>query len=261
MDHAVTTDMAADQTVTLPVGRAGDDDEGNLCDLSVRKMTGREEALLTDPKLRRNAGKLITALLANCVSTADGQRMEQALARKLSSADRNFLLMELRRVTFGDEMEAHYRCPRCDGVTLVIEDLSAIEVNRLHEASGELDITVMLEDGYVDQDGKRHRELVFTLPTGEDEEVVAGRRDANPSRQRDALLARCLIRVDDMDERRVRAIGIRLLADLSMSDRQLIRRTLDEHALGPDLNRAIRCEHCDEEFRTGLDMSHFFPLG
>ena len=31
--------------------------------------------------------------------------------------------------------------------------------------------------------------------------------------------------------------------------------------LRADLTRAIICDHCGEEFRTSLDMSHFFPLG
>jgi len=155
-------------------------------------------------------------------------------------------------------MEAHYRCPRCQGVTLVLEDLATIEVRDQSQCG---DIRVELEDGYVDTDGSCHRGFVFGLPTGEDEETAAARRDANPSRQRDALLARCLRQVVDMDERRIRAAGVRLLTDLSMSDRQLIRRTLDEQAPGPELIRTIICENCDEEFRTTLDMSHFFPLG
>ncbi|MFG2741229.1 hypothetical protein ACGFY0_14360 [Streptomyces chartreusis] len=244
--------------VPLPVGHRTADDEP-LREVTVRKMTGREEALLTDPKLRHNAGKLITALIASCVQSADSVPLTAATARQLCSADRNFLLLELRRTTFGDEMEAHYRCPRCQGMTLVLEDLSTIEVRELPEGQGE--VTVELEDGYTDAQGSCHRELVFALPTGEDEETAAARRDTNPSRQRDALLARCLRRVGDMDERAVRATGVRLLSDLSMSDRQLIRRTLDEQAPGPELIRSVVCEHCDEEFRTTLDMSQFFPLG
>lgn len=259
MTAQLNAPLSAAGTVRLPVGYSAED--GELREAAVRKMTGREEALLTDPKLRQNAGKLITALLASCVSDPDGKPIDNSVIRGLSSADRNFLLLELRRATFGDEMEAHYRCPRCQGSTIVLEDLSTIEVRDLETATGGDDIHVLLEDGFVDTDGQCHRELVFALPTGEDEEAAGKRRDTNPSRQRDALLAGCLLQVGEMEERRVRALGVRVLAELSMSDRQLIRRTLDEQAPGPDLTRLIVCEHCDEEFRTTLDMSHFFPLG
>ncbi len=256
----MTAHMNLGTTVTLPVGLSGADEETReVREVAIRKMTGREEALLTDPKLRHNAGKLITALLTSCVSDQDGKPLDAALVRRLASADRNFLLLELRRATFGDEMEAHYRCPRCQGGTIVLEDLGTTEVRDQDAGGG--DIHVLLEDGFTDNDGQCHRELVFALPTGEDEEATGARRDANPSRQRDALLARCLRRVGELEDRRVRALGVRLLAELSMSDRQLIRRTLDSQAPGPDLTRTVICEHCDEEFRTTLDMSHFFPLG
>lgn len=254
----MTAQLHTGTTVTLPVGLSREDG-ADVREVAIRKMTGREEALLTDPKLRHNAGKLITALLASCVSGQDGKPLDASLVRGLSSADRNFLLLELRRATFGDEMEAHYRCPRCQGSTIVLEDLATIEVRDQETGSG--DIHVLLEDGYTDTDGQCHRELVFALPTGEDEEAAAARRDTNPSRQRDALLARCLRQAGELEERRIRALGVRLLAELSMSDRQLIRRTLDSEAPGPDLTRGIVCEHCDEEYRTTLDMSHFFPLG
>jgi hypothetical protein len=56
-------------------------------------------------------------------------------------------------------------------------------------------------------------------------------------------------------------MGIRILAELSMADRRLIHKALDDAAPGPDLTRQVICDHCGEEYRTTLDMSHFFPLG
>jgi len=247
------------QTVVLPVG--GLDETGaELRELTLRKMTGNEEALLAEPRARHNGGKLITALLANCVRTADAERLPSAVIRRLSSADRNYLLLELRRLTFGDEMQARYRCPRCQSTTAVTEDLAEIDVRRLDGDADAVEIPVELADGYRDPDRGCQRELVFGLPTGEDEEAAASGRDGNAARQRDALLARCLRRVGDLEPRRVSALGARVLADLSMSDRRLVQRALDAAAPGPDLTRLIVCDHCDEKFRTTLDMSQFFPL-
>jgi hypothetical protein len=250
------------ETVVLPVGYL---EEGNgkvHREATLRKMTGNEEALLADPKLRSNAGKLITALLASCVTALEEvEKVNPAVIRRLSSADRNYLLLELRRLTFGDEMEAHYHCPRCQGVTAVIEDLAALDVRRVEGGDTAAEIQVTLQDGYHDPDGHWQHELVFGLPTGEDEEAAGSRRDGNASRQRDALLARCLKQVGDLEPRRIQAMGIRILADLSMADRRLIQKALDDAAPGPDLTRTVICDHCGEEYRTTLDMSHFFPLG
>ena len=122
------------------------------------------------------------------------------------------------------------------------------------------EIEIDLEDGYRDPDGELQRELVFALPTGEDEEAAANVRDGNPSRQRDALLTRCLLRVGELEPRRVRAIGTRILADLSMTDRRLVQRAVDEGVPGPDLTRHVVCDHCLEDYTTVLDMSRFFAL-
>lgn len=250
-----------EQTVELPVGlpvEGGPPAEHRAATL--RKMTGNEEALLADPRLRANGARLISALLSSCVTSLDGCRpVEQKHTRSLFSADRNFLLLELRRLTFGDELECSYRCPRCGSATQVVEDLREIEVRAL-DGGVPGEVTVTLQDGYQESGGELHFELTFALPTGEDEEAAAGRKDHNPSRQRDALLARCLRRVGAMDPRKVQASGVRILADLSMADRRRIQKALDEGAPGPNLVRDVACEACGEEFRSTLDMTRFFPL-
>ncbi|HEX2570445.1 MAG TPA: hypothetical protein VH877_12880 [Polyangia bacterium] len=249
-------------TVTLPVGYP--DEQGNLLrEVHLRKMTGKEEAILADAQLRQNGGKLISALLASCITGIEGMdKVGPQVARRLYSADRNYLLLELRRLTFGDQMEAHYRCPRCQSSTAVDEDLSTLEVRRIDDnAAATLEIRVTLKDGYKDNEGHWHHEFVFGLPTGEDEEVAAGRRDSNAARQRDALMARCLRQVGTLDPRKVQAMGVRILADLSMVDRRAIQKALDAAAPGPDMTRTVECKGCGDEFRTSLDMSQFFPLG
>jgi hypothetical protein len=252
------TDVWQD-TVTLPVGLEDEDGE-SVRALGLRKLTGNEEALLVEPRLRHNGGKLITALLASSVRSPRGEKLPPAMVRRLTSADRNFLLLELRRLTFGDELEARYQCPRCRESTLVLEDLGALDV-RTPEDGAQDEILVELEDGYRDPSGAVHRELVFGLATGEDEEAAgSGGRESNPSRQRDALLARSLRRVGDLEPHRVDALGARILADLSMPDRLLIQQALDAATPGPDLMRTIVCAHCREEFRAPLDMTRFFPL-
>lgn len=248
-------------TVTLPIGYLDEADGQIWRQATLRKMTGKEEALLAEPKLRGNGGKLITALLTNCVTAIDGVgQISPEIISSLFSADRNFLLLELRRLTFGDEMEAHYRCPKCQGVTTVWEDLSLLDIRRVEESTVP-EVRVMLQDGYQDPDGNWQYEFIFGLPTGEDEEVAASRRDNNPTRQRDALLARCLSGVGDLEPRRIRAIGIRILEDLSMADRRLIQKSLDRNAPGPNLIREAICDRCGQNYQAMLDMSHFFPLG
>ena len=57
--------------VTLPIGYT--DPEGSVHRRVVlRKMTGREEAILADRKYARNGGKLVSELLHSCIVEIDG---------------------------------------------------------------------------------------------------------------------------------------------------------------------------------------------
>lgn len=244
--------------VTLPIGYL-DEQSGQLYkQAKLRKMTGKEEALLAEPSLRSNGGALITALLANCTTQIESlASVDSGIMRKLFSGDRNFLLVALRRLTFGDEMDAHYRCPQCQQMTNVVEDLSTIPVRSIENGVVPI-IEVTLSDGYRDMDDNWQHQLVFGLPTGADEEAASSRRDNNPTRQRDALLARCLKQVGNLEPKRVQAMGTRILADLSMPDRNRVKDAIDANAPGPDLNRRINCSNCRGVFNTPLDMSRFF---
>lgn len=244
--------------VVLPIGYQ-DEQSGRLYkQATLRKMTGKEEALLADPALRSNGGALITALLANCITQIESlTKVDSGMTRNLFSGDRNFLLLELRRLTFGDNMEAHYRCPHCQKIVAVEENLSTIPVRSI--ANGMVPVMeVTLRDGYRDVEDNWQYEFVFGLPTGADEEAASSRRDNNPTRQRDALLARCLKQVGNLESKRVEAMGTRILADLSMPDRNRIRNAIDANAPGPDLNRTINCPSCGGVFNAPLDMSRFF---
>ena len=91
--------------VELPVGYV--DEDGRLHKLvSLRKMTGHEEALLGDRKLRQNGGRLVTEVLSSCVKRiGDLEPVTAPIIAALTSADRNYLLLELRKITFGEQIE------------------------------------------------------------------------------------------------------------------------------------------------------------
>ena len=125
-------------------------------------------------------------------------------------------------------------------------------------SDGEIEVRVL--DGYRDSDGTAYCDFTFRLPNGEDEEAANALRDDNPARQRDALITRCLLSVDGLEPRRMRALGVKLLADLSMGDRRLIARRFDEAVPGPDLSREVVCDRCGEDYKQTLDMSNFFDL-
>jgi hypothetical protein len=248
--------------VTLPVGHL--DSDGRLHrKATLRKLTGHEEALLADRKLRTNAGKLVTELLNGCMrSLGDLTQVNRQVIGELTSPDRNFLLLELRKLTFGTDLEASYTCPACRETTMAIEDLGSFPV-RVSDTAGIPEIVVELEDGFEDR-GKDswYDVLRFRLPVGTDEERVATVARENAAKGTNALLARCLVSVsgdgEEMPENRREALGTKLLSDLTMSDRARIERAFRDEMPGVDLSRDFDCGSCGRPMRTTLDLTSFF---
>nr|BFE80543.1 hypothetical protein GCM10020093_031440 [Planobispora longispora] len=114
--------------LTLPVGYV--DQEGTVHrQVVLRKMTGREEAILADRKYQRNGGKLVTELLHSCVlRLGELEHDGRGPFTGMTSVDRNFLLLKLRSITFGPALEAGYTCPGCGQAVSRTEDLDELPV-------------------------------------------------------------------------------------------------------------------------------------
>ncbi len=245
--------------VELPVGYL-DEDSRLHRQAVLRKMTGQEEALLADRKLRKNAGKLVTELLASCLrELGEVKPVTRQVVSKLTSLDRNYLLMELRKITFGNELEANYTCPACDETNTIVEDLEELPVRRLN-GEGIPEIVVQLEDCFEDRDGELYNTMVFRLPTGSDEEKTASIARENTSHGNNALLSRCLLTLGDMPQSRREALGTKIMQNLTMGDRARIDWAFRKEVPGVDLTRDITCERCGRDFHTTLDLTRFFSL-
>ena len=77
----------------------------------------------------------MTQLIVRSLVRLEGvDRIESTLVDQLYCADRNYLLVELRRVTFGDVLRAHYLCPACQRDVQRIESLQSLDVRRLGDS-------------------------------------------------------------------------------------------------------------------------------
>jgi hypothetical protein len=226
--------------------------------VQLRKMTGKEEAILADRRYQRNGGKLVTELLHSCiVRLGDLDPNGRGPVTNMYSADRNFLLLKLRSITFGPELEAAYSCPSCGDTAHVTEDLDELPVKTVADGDGSAEVALELEDGYVDRDGQLHTAITLRLPTGADEEAVASQMRENPSLGKNALLSRCMRSLGDVPKPRLEALGSRIMAELTMSDRRRIDKALEDAAPGVDLVREHECPSCGTTFTSSLDLSRF----
>ncbi len=244
-------------TFELPIGY--EDADGQVHRTAVlRKMTGRDEAVLADKRHRTNGGKMITELLGGClVRLGTLERPGSVVAQKLFTADRHFLLVKLREITFGELMQATYSCATCNQATAVTEDLSELPVVRLDAGELPADLVVRLDDGYVDRGGECYDTLLFRHPTGLDEERIAATVRENASRGKNALLARCLKAMGDMPAPRLEALGTSIFTELTLADRGVIDHAMNNGGPGIKLRRDVQCDNCGRTYEAALDMSNF----
>jgi hypothetical protein len=241
----------------LPIGYL--DADGRLHRTAVlRKMTGRDEAIMADKKHRNSGARMITELLGNCLLRLGTlERPGIKVAQALYSADRHFLLLKLREITFGPDMQGTYACPTCNTASAMVDDLAALEVVSLEDGELPEDVVVYLEDGYIDRSGEVYDTMVFRLAIGTDEEKVAPIIRDNASHGKNALMARCLKAVGDMPHNRMEALGTALFTDLTLKDRALIDQALNNGGPGIKMRRDITCSNCGREFSASLDFSNF----
>ena len=74
-------------------------------------LTGKEEELLAQNR-RQESASLVTAVLSRCVQRLGSiSPVSEDVARSLLVADRQYLLLKLREVTFGERVQATISCP------------------------------------------------------------------------------------------------------------------------------------------------------
>ncbi len=244
--------------VLLPIGYR--EDTGRVHRQAVlRKMRGHEEALLYDSSF--TAGRLVTELIRSClVRLGDLESITTQMVSQLYTADRNYLLLELRRITLGDRLPASYVCPRCGSEVSIVQDLGQVPVRRLEEGQTLPDLTVPLEDGYVDREGMLHSQVVLTLPRGVDEEFVSPVAEQDPLKAQDILLLRCVKRFGTLPKSALEAYGVKILRDLTLGDRQRLHQALNNRMPGVDLCFPLRCGQCGTCFEGVMDVTNFFVL-
>ena len=102
-------------TYTLPKGYV--DKEGTLQrEVVLREITGADQEAMLTPQLRQNPAKMLTALLARVIvrlGTLDKSRVDTRVAADLTKRDRDFLIMKLKEIDSGPEMEIDAECPDC----------------------------------------------------------------------------------------------------------------------------------------------------
>jgi hypothetical protein len=224
---------AAGEALALPGGLILDDREP-IVDARLRALTGQEEDWLASHPSVPNA-VAVSYLLSHCVMRLGGMEPAGEMVRKLLVGDRDYLMLQLRRLTLGERFDAVLQCPECSSKMDVTFQAGDIEIEPRPQRSHSY-----LLDLPEDSAGPS-RTVRFRLPTGADQEAVL---NVPPEKAVEALLSRCLL--DD---------GGRPLAP---QEQFALSGAMEQEAPQVDLELDLNCPECAHAFTAPLDLNSFF---
>jgi len=218
----------------------------------MREMTGYDEEILASKKVQRNRNNLITELLFSVVSSIGEKKPTREDIRNLLGGDRDYLVLMLQKISFGDSVEMNLPCPRCESNLTLDINIDDIEVTRL-ENGNPRSVEITLDGGYMDEKGTIHKDLEIEFPTGRVQEAITSLARENPAKASTAMFLRCCKRFGTLER-----ITDTVFKSLTKRDRDKIRGELDKATPGPNPMISVTCIECGNEFEAMMDVSNFF---
>ncbi|GAB4137355.1 MAG: hypothetical protein Fur0037_02400 [Planctomycetota bacterium] len=121
-DDAVKTEY----TFELPKGYV--DEKGQTHrKVTLREITGADQEAMLNPQLRNNPAKMLTALLARVITklgTLEGRQVDAGVTADMFKSDRDFLILKLKEIDSGPEMDIDVECPDCGKKFKAMLDIS-----------------------------------------------------------------------------------------------------------------------------------------
>lgn len=121
-DDAVKTDYSFE----LPKGYV--DEKGQVHrEVTIREITGADQEAMLNPQLRNNPAKMLTALLARVITklgTLEGRQVDATVTANMFKSDRDFLILKIKEIDSGPEMDIDVECPDCGKKFKAMLDIS-----------------------------------------------------------------------------------------------------------------------------------------
>lgn len=156
--------------------------------ISLREMNGHDEQLIYNGSTEC-ALQLIGQLIVQRYPGSTGQQVK---AEKIPVADRDYLLAEIYKYTYGAGIESSLNCSACGEkyeLSFLLDDLVTHSGNRTNK------ITADQEGFFCGEAGER-----FRLPTGEDEIAVMG---AAPEEAETIMFNRCVTQTGSVQKNEI----------------------------------------------------------
>jgi len=217
----------------------------------VQELNGMHEEQISKARQSGRMDKFYNAILeCGTVSVGDMPATKDLLSALLIG-DADYLLREIRRATYGDEIEFNdLTCPNCNeqyNLSLTLDD---IPVRTLRNSSDRA-FKVAL---------RKKRTAMVRLPTGSDRDAISTSLDLNPAEQNTLLLSRCVISITDSDgETNMVSNQSSPVRALSIPDRHKLLSEITDRQPGPQFDDITYThDECGQEVHFALPIGDLF---
>lgn len=234
------------------------DESGTLHkDFELREMNGSDEEAISKAEIKSNGAKMGRTLLERCctrigtIYKSDVKSQEwREMIQSLSVGDQDIMLLKLREISLGDEIETNYECvdSNCKSKITNIITIDELEITPYN---GQELIDFELPKGLKDKDGNLIRNGKLRLPNGLDREVLDGVIRKNQGLANTMMLTRCIV---ELEGAKVHDDFVR---NLSMKDRNYLSEIIKENTFGVNTTVEVTCPNCGETFKASLNAVNF----
>jgi hypothetical protein len=157
----------------------------------ITPMTGMTRKAIARKEARANPSKVTDTILSQCIKRIGPfSNITSKVLDSLVLGDKDFLLLEIRRVSMGDTFKSNVTCASCKNDIEVTFHIDELEVIR----TGDNDVEVIDEERvFRIQDEKLKIDAVLRYPLGSDQSALVGVADRNPVEANFKLYAECML--------------------------------------------------------------------
>jgi hypothetical protein len=244
----------AARIIRLPGGCV--DEQGTIHrEVELIPLTGKEEELLAQNREKQSAS-LVTTVISRCLKRLGTvEPVTEEAARNLLVADRQYLLLKLREITFGDGVQLTVSCPwpHCGEPVDLAFSTRDISIKESGDKGPVYSMELSEKAAYESDNGKHYRKVTFRLPSGGDQESVSPLLDENEAGALTALLERCIRGIGPMKNP-----SKEMIRKLSPLARMEIEKQMAAVAPCVDLDIESDCPECRRRFTVPFDLHDFF---
>jgi hypothetical protein len=225
------------------------------CELVMNPLTGFEEEILSSQQFP--GAVQVTEVLIRCVkSIGEIDKIDASIIRALTVGDRQYCLMVLRQLTFGDRVQATLPCPwpSCGKGVDIDFNLSSIPLTACDSALHFcVSLPCLVEYSVVTASDQTNTVVEFRLPNGGDQEALCAIDDDSETQLMLHLLSRCIKHFGD-----VTAPSVEWLRSVPAALLMSLEQEMEARASHLALTMDVNCPECKRDFVAPFELQDFF---